>query len=100
MRLNSPTPQYFELRSEGALIGRGKDCQMLIKGDLFVSRQHARFQVIGGIVLIEKISARNPVLVNNIPITDPQPLKSYDVIQLSPTTQLTFIANPKAANHD
>jgi hypothetical protein len=100
LRLNTVVPQYFELRAEGALIGRSKDCDMIIKGDLFVSRQHARLQVIEGAVFVEKISARNPVLVNKVAITDPQPLHSYDVIQLSPTTQLTFIANPKAAAHD
>lgn len=101
LRLSTVVPQYFELRAGGAVIGRSKECQILIKGDLFVSRQHARLIVDSeGIVSIERLSARNPVLVNNVPISEPRRLQSFDVIRLSPTTQLIFIANPRAGRHD
>lgn len=100
LRLNTPVPQYFEVHPEGAVIGRSKECQIVIKGDLFVSRQHARLRVENRDVFIEKLSTRNPVLVNRVSITDAQKLNSYDVIQLSQTTQLIFIANTKAESHD
>lgn len=100
VRLNTAVPQYFELRAEGATIGRSKECQINIKGDLFVSRQHAHLRVDEGKVYIEKTSARNPVLVNNVPVVDPHLLRSYDVIQLSPSTQLIFIATQRRQSHD
>ncbi len=100
LHLPTPQPQYFELRTEGAVIGRSKESQIVIKGDLFVSRQHARLRIENEDVYIENMSARNPVLVNNVPVTGARRLSMYDVIQLSPSTQLVFIARAKADSHE
>jgi pSer/pThr/pTyr-binding forkhead associated (FHA) protein len=61
-------PRSFELKSEGATIGRGPDSDLVITQDFAgwdtVSRTHARVYQEGGQWLVQDLDSRNGVWVN------------------------------------
>jgi phosphohistidine swiveling domain-containing protein len=86
-------PRDYELTSRGAVVGRSQDCDIQVRGDRSISRQHARLDVrSNGQVTISRLSAVNPVLVGGVHVSNRHPLKPNDVIHLSDRTRLIFIA--------
>lgn len=83
----------FPLSQKGAVIGRSLDCDIRVKDDRAISRQHARLDVRGnGQVTISRLSAVNPVVVGGVQVSNRHPLKPNDVIHLSDRTRLIYIA--------
>ena len=83
----------YPLTQKGAVIGRSQDCDIRVKDDRAISRQHARLDVRpNGQVTISRLSAVNPVMVGGVQVSNRHPLKPNDVIHLSDRTRLVFIA--------
>jgi hypothetical protein len=83
----------YPLTQKGAVIGRSQDCDIQVKDDRAISRQHARLDVRpNGQVTISRLSAVNPVVVGGVQVSNRHPLKPNDVIHLSDRTRLVFIA--------
>ena len=83
----------FPLSLKGAVIGRSLDCDIQVKDDRAISRQHARLDVRpNGQVTISRLSAVNPVVVGGVQVSNRHPLKPNDVIHLSDRTRLVYIA--------
>lgn len=102
LRLMTETdPQDFELTTRGAVVGRSQDCDIQVRGDRAISRQHARLDVrSNGQVTISRMSAVNPVLVGGVQVSNRHPLKPNDVIHLSDRTRLIFIAKDNNFDED
>jgi len=84
----------FQLTQRGALIGRGMGCDIQVKGDSAISRQHLRIDVQDdGQVTISRLSATNPVLVNGQQVSNRHLLRPNDVIHLSDRTRIIFVGN-------
>jgi hypothetical protein len=96
MRLNTEGEEQsddYPLTQKGAVIGRSLDCDIRVKDDRAISRQHARLDVRpNGQVTISRLSAVNPVVVGGVQVSNRHPLKPNDVIHLSDRTRLVFIA--------
>jgi hypothetical protein len=96
MRLSTEgesTSEDFPLSAKGAVIGRSLDCDIRVKEDRAISRQHARLDVRpNGQVTISRLSAVNPVVVGGVQVSNRHPLKPNDVIHLSDRTRLVYIA--------
>jgi hypothetical protein len=93
--------QDFGLTQRGAIIGRSQDCDIQVRGDRSISRQHARLDVRpNGQVTVSRLSAVNPVMVGGVQVTNRHPLKPNDVIHLSDRTRLIFIAKDSEFEDD
>ena len=77
---------FYESRQEEFLIGRSKDCEMVIK-DPAVSQLQARVRFQNEIFIIENLG-RNPTRVNGIPV-ETQSLRAGDQITVG-RTELLF----------
>lgn len=92
VRLEGHMPGDFELTRRGALVGRSQECDIQIKGDRAISRQHARLEVQAeDTITISRLSAVNPVIVGGIQVGNHHELKTNDVIHLSDRTRLILI---------
>lgn len=93
VRLEGIAQGDYELRRRGLIVGRGQDCDIQVKGDPSISRQHARLDVQeDGQVTVSRLSAVNPVIVGGKQVSNRHPLKPNDVIHLSDEARLVFIA--------
>ena len=86
-----------QLRLMGAeiLIGRHRDCDIVLKDNKACSRKHARIFLERGLHLIESLKKGNPVLVNKQPVLSPKTLKEGDRILLGDFS-CVFAAAPAA----
>ena len=92
IRVEGSSPGDFELTGRGAIVGRSQECDIQIKGDRAISRQHARLEVQPDkTITISRLSAVNPVIVGGIQVGYRHELKSNDVIHLSDRTRLILI---------
>jgi len=95
LRLDAKPPRDYELRASGLSIGRKADNDIVVTGDSAISGQHARLEVDAdeGVTLIV-LSKTNPVVISGVMLRENERrvLRSQDVIQLSPTTRLIFVA--------
>lgn len=92
LRVEGPSPGDFELTRRGAVVGRSQDCDIQIKGDRAISRQHAKLEVqADNKITISRLSAVNPVVVGGIQVGNHHELKTNDVIHLSDRTRLIFV---------
>jgi pSer/pThr/pTyr-binding forkhead associated (FHA) protein len=83
--LNGPDKgAAYRLIARKVTIGRGNECDIILREDNKVSRTHAQIEVANGIVEISDISDRNRVIVNGDD-TARQALKNNAVIQLGET---------------
>jgi len=73
------------LRSGGGVIGRSRDCEVVVS-DQNVSRRHAEVRPSGGKWMVKDLGSTNGVKVNGRRITGPQSLKSGDTIELGTST--------------
>src|SRR3954469_18983550 len=80
-------------------IGRGDTCHLRPQSEQ-VSREHAEFQVVNGIVTVRDLGSRNGTLVNGKALAKPTTLKDRDLVQVGPLTFAVSIQDapvPKAA---
>jgi hypothetical protein len=73
------------LRSNGGVIGRSRDCDVVLS-DQNVSRRHAEVRPSGGKWIVKDLGSTNGVKVNGRRITGPQSLKPGDTIELGTST--------------
>jgi pSer/pThr/pTyr-binding forkhead associated (FHA) protein len=100
VRLSLIPPREFELTSAGLTVGRAKDNDIIIPGDKFISRHLLRFVVKPDGVWVERLSKANPVIISGMYMIEaPRKLRSREVIQISPTLNLVFVAREDAAPH-
>lgn len=59
--------RVWDLDRQGLLAGRGGNCDVVIP-DPAVSRQHCRIALTDGVVRLEDLGSRHPVLVNGLPL--------------------------------
>src|SRR4051812_13440834 len=76
------------LSSQGAVIGRSKECDLVLP-DENVSRRHAEVRPSGGAWIVRDLGSTNGVRVNGQRVTGAQPLRAGDRIELG-TSTLTF----------
>lgn len=101
MRIEGAMSGDYQLSKRGLLVGRGMGCDIQVKGDSAISRQHARIDVQpDGSVTVSRLSAVNPVVVGGNQVSNRYPLKSNDVIHLSDRTRLVFIVNKRTDDDD
>lgn len=90
--LNGPDKgAVYRLISKRVTIGRGSECDIILRDDNKVSRSHAQIDILNNRVEISDISDRNRILVNGDD-TPRQELKHNSVIQLGETKlQFKFV---------
>ena len=76
------------LSSGGAVLGRSKECDVVIP-DENVSRKHAEVRPSGGAWVVRDLGSTNGVRVNGNRVAGAQPLRDGDLIELG-TSSLTF----------
>ena len=74
--------------SEGALLGRGSDADIVLE-DSFSSSRHARLYPQGDAVVIEDLGSTNGTYLNGEPLGGPQPLHDGDRIRIG-DSEFTF----------
>jgi hypothetical protein len=67
--------------SEGALLGRGDDADIVLK-DSFASSRHARLAPHGDVIVLEDLGSTNGTYLNDEPLRGPQPLHPGDRIRI------------------
>jgi hypothetical protein len=86
--LTGDAPKRFALTRPTSTVGRGPQCDLQILTH-FVSREHARLTVNGGVVSIEDLGSRNGIYVNSVRV-DRQALQQGDLITIG-ETQFRFV---------
>lgn len=85
------------LTMRGAVIGRSQECDIQITDDRAISRKHVRLDVQSDrSVTISRLSATNRVVVGGVQVSNNHVLKPNDVIHLTDTTRMVFIAKESA----
>lgn len=72
--------EIFRVPVGTSRLGRADQCEVQLL-DAKVSREHARFQCENGAIELTPLSDRNPILVNDAPVTGPQTLADGDKLQ-------------------
>jgi hypothetical protein len=67
--------------SEGALLGRGDDADIVLQ-DSFASSRHARLAPHGDVIVLEDLGSTNGTYLNDEPLRGPQPLHPGDRIRI------------------
>jgi pSer/pThr/pTyr-binding forkhead associated (FHA) protein len=67
--------------SNGALLGRGADADIVLE-DSFSSARHARLIPQGDAVVLEDLGSTNGTYLNEEPLSGPQPLHDGDRIKI------------------
>lgn len=101
LRLDGGSQRDFALKRTGALLGRGVDCEIIVRDDPAISRQHARLSVnSAGMVMLTRLSLTNPIIVGGVYVVNDHILQPNDVIHLSDRTRLIFIARQPDTGDD
>ena len=76
--------EEFEHPVEGdsVVIGRSTRCDLTL-ADRFLSRQHARLFRLGDVWRVEDLGSRNGTFVNGVRVSEPTPVGTGDVINMS-----------------
>jgi hypothetical protein len=74
--------------SEGALLGRGDEADILLE-DSFASSRHARLMPHGDVIVLEDLGSTNGTYLNGEPLRGPQPLHPGDRIRIG-DSEFTF----------
>lgn len=80
----TPADYHFVLAGE-AVIGRKPGCEVVLEGDMDISREHFQLIFEDGNVLVQDLGTTNGTLVNGVPITDRFRLESGDRILVGRT---------------
>jgi hypothetical protein len=76
----------YNLELRGRLvIGRAKDCDVVISDDARVSNRHCELAIVGGQVLLYDLSSTNRTFVNGVPIQGRHRMESQDCILVGET---------------
>ena len=95
VRISGTAPWEVDLEGKECTVGRSPDCDIVLEAD-GVSREHARFVMSGGRVVVEDLESRNGTFVNDEKI-ERRALRSGDHVRLGPSVQLDFTGDePKA----
>jgi DNA-binding NtrC family response regulator len=78
-------------------IGRGVSNQLVIPGDIFVSRDHCVLREIGGEFVLEDLESQNGTFVNGIPVRK-RTLTHGDQVQTGSSVFLFVVANGEQEN--
>ena len=70
--------------SEGALLGRGDQADIVLE-DSFASSRHARLVPHGDVIVLEDLGSTNGTYLNDEPLRGPQPLHPGDRIRIGDT---------------
>ena len=76
------------LSSRGAVMGRSRDCDVVLD-DANVSRRHAEVRPSGGSWIVNDLGSTNGIKINGRRVDGPQSLRDGDVIELG-TSRVTF----------
>jgi pSer/pThr/pTyr-binding forkhead associated (FHA) protein len=87
--------QSFPLRSPSITIGREAYNDIAVKGDLRVSRRHARLVCEAGVWSIENLSEQNPLFVDNQPVKRAV-LRNKSIVIVGQDTSFIFHAQSAA----
>jgi predicted component of type VI protein secretion system len=74
--------------SRGAVMGRSRDCDVVLE-DPNVSRRHAEVRPSGGGWIVNDLGSTNGIKVNGRRVDGPQSLRPGDVVELG-TSRVTF----------
>jgi len=88
--------ERFPIPPEGLLIGRGKECDVVL-ADRKVSRRHARLIRSGADTQVEDLGSKNGTCVNGHPVEGRQALRDGDVVQIALAVQATYVASDATA---
>lgn len=72
----------IEVKPQGLVIGRVKDCDVVLPEALMLSRRHCFVRVSGEEVLVEDLKSRNGCYVNNRRIEQSATLRVGDVLRI------------------
>ena len=78
-------------------IGRGVSNQLVIPGDIFVSREHCVLREVGGEFVLEDLESQNGTFVNGIPVRK-RTLSHGDQVQTGSSVFLFVVANGEQDN--
>ncbi len=81
--------QVFNLDAETVLIGRSKQCDLVIE-EPELSRKHARFVRQGEGYMLEDLGSTNGTFVNGARLSGPRLLQPGDEIRLGPNTVMIY----------
>ncbi|MGA2111984.1 MAG: FHA domain-containing protein [Anaerolineales bacterium] len=88
--------ERFPIPPEGLLIGRGKECDVVLS-DRKVSRRHARLIRNGADTQVEDLGSKNGTCVNGNPVEGRQALRDGDTVQIALAVQATYVASDATA---
>lgn len=88
--------ERFPIPPEGLLIGRGKECDVIL-ADRKVSRRHARISRNGADTLVEDLGSKNGTCVNGNPVEGRRALRDGDILQIALAVQATYVASDATA---
>lgn len=91
-----PEGKVIPLAGPKFKIGRGEGCHLRPNSDQ-VSREHAEFIVLEGVVTVQDLKSRNGTQVNGKTIAGPAQLKDRDLVQVGPLTFAVSIQGAPAA---
>jgi pSer/pThr/pTyr-binding forkhead associated (FHA) protein len=95
IRITGTAPWEVDLEGKESTVGRSPDCDIVLDAD-GVSREHARFLMSGGRVVVEDLESRNGTFVNDERV-EKRALLSGDRVRLGPAVQLDFTGDEPAA---
>ncbi|MEO5617721.1 MAG: FHA domain-containing protein [Candidatus Eisenbacteria bacterium] len=95
IRISGTAPWEVELEGKESTVGRSPDCDIVLDED-GVSREHARFLMGGGRVVVEDLESRNGTFVNEERV-ERRALRTGDRVRLGATVELDFTGDEPAA---
>jgi len=78
------------IEKEKVIIGRGDDCDVILR-ERQVSRRHAQIRRLDGQHVLEDLGSRNGTYLNGREVTEPQVLQDGDEIQIALCVRLSFV---------
>lgn len=74
--------KYILNLKDRAVIGRGRDTDLVISGDPSISSKHCEVSFSGGVVYLRDLGSTNGTAVNGVPITSIYKLNLHDVVYI------------------
>ena len=74
-------PVRYELKPGTQTLGRSSACDIVLS-DPAVSKQHAEIILDNGRITVRDLGSRNGTFVNEVPVSDPVPVKSGDNVRM------------------
>ena len=74
--------KYVVNLKDRAVIGRGRDADLVVSGDPSISSKHCEVSFSGGVVYLRDLNSTNGTAVNGVPITSLYKLNLNDVLYI------------------